>query len=210
MQEHQPAARLAERFGANPAELAGLALLVVAGFVVVVVLWWWQRPAVVPAAGPEGTTAADGAPLLAAAEVLVHVTGEVRRPGVVRVRDGARVVDVVELAGGATVAADLGALNLARLVVDGEQVVVPAVRSGDGGDGGGGATAGPWDAEGRLDLNRATAGDLEQLPGIGPVMAQRILRHREEHGRFASVGDLRAVPGIGEKTFQSLAPLVFV
>lgn len=207
MDEDHPLDRLATRLGASPAEVVGLALLALVGVAVVVVLGFWSGPSPTDALG-EGP--GNALPTLVGAEVLVHVTGEVRRPGVVRVLDGARVVDVLELAGGATVDADLGALNLARLVADGEQVVVPARRPP--GETGSGAAPAPsaFDAEGRLNLNLATAADFETLPGIGPVLAERVVRHREANGGFAQVGDLRAVAGIGEKTFQSLAPLVWV
>ncbi len=201
MDEDSLVGRLATRVGASPAEVVGLVVLVLAGLVAVAVL----------GRGPTEAGAdlgSDTAELtLAPSPLLVHVTGSVRRPGVVEVADGARVIDVIALAGGAGADADLGALNLARLVVDGEQVVVPATReAGDPAP----AAASAFDAEGRLNLNTATAQDFEQLPGIGPVLADRLVRHRETNGRFAAVGDLRAVSGIGEKTFQTLAPMVFV
>lgn len=138
-------------------------------------------------------------------DVVVHVLGDVRRPGLVTLPAGARVADAVEAAGGLRKGGSTGSLNLARTLVDGEQVVVSrdAVAAPPAA-GGGGTQAGP------LDLNTATADDLDELPGVGPVMAERILAWRAEHGRFASVDQLREVSGIGAVTFERLAPLVRV
>lgn len=206
--------RLADRLGASRAEAAGLALLILGGLVIVLVLLWWQRPAS-PVDGIGRTsqlTQGDGV-ALQGASLVVHVTGAVMAPGVVRTTDGARVLDVLALVGGASGDADLRALNLARLVVDGEQIIVPTRRSGAGG----GDTAGGeesrgrvHDDQGRLNINLATTQQLQELPGVGPVLAQRIVSHRDAHGPFGQAGDLRAVAGIGEKTFQSLAPLIHV
>lgn len=199
--------------GAGPAasapELRGLVAVAAGALLLVAVLWWWQRPTVVPAPAAAGTEGAAGVGVAVptvpgGAVLLVHVTGAVATPGVVRAPDGARVVDVLELAGGALADADLGALNLARLVADGEQVVVPRVGEATA------PGAAGVRADGRVDLNRASAEELEALPGIGPVIARRIVEHREREGPFATVGDLRAVPGIGEKTFQALADLLVV
>jgi competence protein ComEA len=154
-------------------------------------------------------------------EVVAHVSGAVGAPGVVVLDAGARVADAVTAAGGLLDDALPERVNLARIVVDGEQIHVP--REGDddlppiaggppGGRAGGtgtvgGAGLGP-DGGARVDLNRASAAELETLPGIGPSRAAAIVRHREEHGPFGVPGDLRDVPGIGEATFQSLAELV--
>lgn len=204
--------RLAARTGASRTEVVGLGVLVVGALLVLVVLWWWQRPG--PVVGPTDVPSPPvgaSAGVLTSGEVVVHVTGAVVTPGVVSLVDGARVVDAIEAAGGVRADADLSRLNLARLVVDGEQILVPVVgTSADGGGGAAGQVDDVRDAEGRLNLNRATAADLEELPGVGPVLAERIVRHREEHGPFAAPGDLRAVAGIGEKTFQNLAPYVWV
>ena len=123
------------------------------------------------------------------------VAGKVRHAGLVHLPLGSRVDDAVRAAGGPLPGVDPGLLNLARKLVDGEQVLVgvptPGVLPG--------AAAGPA-GSGLLDLNAAGAGDLEGLPGIGPVLAQKILDWRTEHGRFASVDQLREVPGIGDAT----------
>jgi len=136
--------------------------------------------------------------------VVVHVLGDVRRPGLVTLPSGSRVADAVEAAGGLRKGGSTGSLNLARTVVDGEQVMVSRDAAAAPGPGGGGTAAGP------LDLNTATADQLDELPGVGPVTAERILAWRTEHGRFASVDQLREVSGIGAVTFERLAPLVRV
>ena len=146
-------------------------------------------------------------------EVVVHVAGKVRRPGVVRLPAGSRVIDAVEAAGGARPRADLTAVNLARELEDGEQVRVglppdPAV-DGVGPTGAGGQEA-QAPSGGVLDLNTATASDLESLPGIGPVLAQRIVTYRDESGPFRTVEQLAEVSGIGPAVLASVADLVRV
>jgi competence protein ComEA len=134
--------------------------------------------------------------------ITVHVAGAVERPGLVRVPEGARVGEALAAAGGASSAADLGSVNLAAPVGDGQQVVVP-VRSSDGRES-------SETSDGRVHLNTADAADLEELPGVGPVLAGRIIAHREEHGPFEAVEDLLDVPGIGEGKLASLRDLVAV
>lgn len=178
---------------------------------------------------PTGS-AATGGPRTAAAGVVpsaaqdtgqtltVHVVGQVRHPGVLRLAAGSRVGDAVERAGGATAHADLSAINLARPLVDGEQVRVPkpgeALPTAGGAAGADGAAPGASGAAaggtGLVNLNTASQADLEELPGVGPVLAQRILDWRTEHGRFTTVDELGEVSGIGEKTFAQLQPKVTV
>ena len=145
--------------------------------------------------------------------VMVHVAGAVTRPGVLELAVGARVIDAVEGAGGALPEAHLDQLNLAAKVADGERVYVPrigelSVTPADGGasanDPGGGA------GNGLLNLNTANQAQLEELPGIGPVLATAILEERERRGGFRSVNELRDVRGIGEKRFQDLRDQVTV
>lgn len=143
------------------------------------------------------------APPARGAEVVVAVSGKVRRPGLVRLPAGSRVDDAVRAAGGAVGGADLGILNLARRLVDGEQVLVGVGPPP-------GAAPGAAAAGGLLDLNTASASDLDALPGIGPVLAQRIVDWRTEHGRFASVDQLREVTGIGESKYADLESKVTV
>ncbi len=156
----------------------------------------------------------------AAGVLLVHVVGQVRHPGVVRLPPGARVLDAVKAAGGATSSADLTHLNLARVVADGEQIVVPKPGEsltgrlpGVGGAGSGstgqGSTGG-GSVGGLIDLNTADAAALDTLPGVGPVLAQRILDWRTQHGRFTSVTELGEVTGIGDKILAQISPKVTV
>ena len=140
--------------------------------------------------------------------LVVHVVGEVRRPGLYRLRDGSRIADAVRRAGGALRDADLAAVNLAAPLVDGVQILVPAAAPANGSatggsDGGGvGATSGP------VSLSSATLDELDELPGVGPITAEKILDYRTEHGPFASVDDLDAVPGIGPTRIEQLRDLV--
>ena len=143
----------------------------------------------------------------------MHVVGAVRRPGLVRLTEGARVQDAVDAAGGLTGAARPGRLNLAQLLTDGQQVVIgtargPASEVRDG-TGPAASSVGP-SAAATVDLNRATAAELEQLPGVGPVTAAAILAWRTQHGRFTAVAELQQVDGIGPKTYAQIAPHVRV
>ena len=151
--------------------------------------------------------------------LVVHVVGAVRRPGLYRLREGARVADAVARAGGAARGAELTALNLAAPLVDGVQVLVPrrlataGVVEATAGDAPGAASAeaapGTVGALGsKLSLSSATADQLDELPGVGPITAQKILNYRAEHGPFRSVDDLDAVPGIGPTRIEQLRDLV--
>jgi competence protein ComEA len=144
----------------------------------------------------------------------VHVVGQVRRPGVITLGTGSRVRDALTAAGGATGRANLNAINLARPLVDGEQVLVPrpgqAPVSAPTAPGAGGAGASGPAGHSVIDLNTATLTDLDALSGIGPVLAQRILDWRAEHGRFSSVDELTEVSGIGDATLQRIRPQVRV
>lgn len=166
---------------------------------------------------PPGTQSTPGAPS-AKGEVVVHVAGQVQRPGLVRLPTSARVADALTAAGGSRTTADLAALNLARPLVDGEQVYVPRtgeVRAGGGSvsgeaGGAGGTTqpAGSGSDRGPVNLNSADVSALDGLPGVGPVLAQRIIDWRVEHGRFTSVDELGEVSGIGDKLLAQLRPKV--
>lgn len=148
------------------------------------------------------------------ARVLVHVAGEVRRPGVYRLREGMRVDDALRMAGGATRRADLAAVNLAAKVEDGRQVLVPERARGGAGAAAvaaGGAAAPAAGAAGApVNLNTATLEQLDALEGIGPATAQAILDFRTENGGFGSVEELGQVPGIGEKRLATLREAVTV
>ena len=144
------------------------------------------------------------------AQMFVDVVGAVRRPGLYRVPDGARVADALARAGGVTSKAQLELVNLAARVADGEQVVVPrrgsaSVPSAGGAGAGAGAGSVPT---GPVHLNSATLEQLDALPGVGPVTAQKIVDYREQHGGFGSVDELDAVPGIGPARLENLRGLV--
>ena len=154
-----------------------------------------------PAAAPVSLRASP-AP---ARKLVVHVVGQVFRPGLYTLPDGSRVNDAIEKAGGPKPRAALELVNLAAPVADGQQVVVPSKReAAQAATGGslGGALGG------KVHLNSATLEQLDTLPGIGPVTAQKILDYREAHGAFRSVDELDAVPGIGPATLADLRDLV--
>ena len=195
----------------------GAAALIAAALIAAVVVAgaaWHGRPRPEPIGpvavdAPPGAPTSSGGPSASAASLVVAVTGQVRRPGVVTVPAGSRVIDAVKAAGGSLPGADLAMLNLARKLADGELVSVgvpaPAGLAPAGapaGAGAGGSTV--------VDLNTATLADLDTLPGVGPVLAQRILDWRTEHGRFDSVDQLGDVSGIGESRLAQLRDLVRV
>lgn len=172
------------------------------------------RPTSASRAADPGSTADARTVPSAAPSILVHVAGKVARPGVIRLPAGARAVDALESAGGAERGVDLSTVNLARVLTDGEQLligVVPTVPPPPAGvdprrDPRGGAAATP----GPIDLNHATLDQLVELPGVGPVLAQRILDFRTAQGRFTSVDELAEVTGIGERRLAELRPRVTV
>ncbi len=164
-----------------------------------------------PASSPP-TTGSPSARPEAGPPIQVHVLGAVVRPGVVRLRAGARVHDALAAAGGLLPQADPGALNLAGVLSDGSQILIGTKGSprGEVNQSGTPTLGGGTPAGQRLDLNSAVEKELEQLPGIGPVTAKKIVDWRVQHGRFAAVEQLQEVPGIGPKTFSELAPYVRV
>jgi competence protein ComEA len=143
---------------------------------------------------------------VAQARIVVDVAGAVRRPGLYRLASGSRVADAIAAAGGATRHALVDAVNLAAPLADGLQVVVPA--RGVAGAPGGGGGGGPPSPSAPLDLNSATAEQLDELPGIGPATAAKIVAYRQAHGAFHSLADLDAVPGIGAGRLAQLKGLV--
>lgn len=193
---------------------AVLVMVALAGALAAAALAWQGRPqAESVAAPPVLTAAAPGAPSAPSAtstSLIVAVTGRVRNPGVVTVSAGARVIDALKAAGGPLPGADLALLNLARKVADGELVVVGMPADGPGDAAAGASGAAPVGAGTPIDLNAATLADLDTLPGVGPVLAQRILDWRTEHGRFANIDQLGDVPGIGESRLAQLRELVRV
>jgi competence protein ComEA len=169
--------------------LAAVAVLVAVG---AGVFAWRARPSVEPVAPVPMTASAQ------ADAMVVAVAGRVRRPGLVRLPGGARVADALEAAGGPLPGTDLSTLNLARKVVDGELITVGVPAAS-------GASSG-----GPVNLNTATLEQLQTLPGVGPVLAQRIIEYRDQHGGFATVADLRQVTGIGDARYNELKSRVTV
>ncbi|MFE5942279.1 helix-hairpin-helix domain-containing protein [Streptomyces sp. NPDC056480] len=221
------------RIGLEPRALAALTVVLVVAAGLAGGYFWTGRPE--PVRAPElvraapiaaapavpvgsGTRSGPGAgPGSGAggARVIVDVGGKVRRPGVLTLPAGSRVADALRAAGGAKPDADLTGLNRARVLFDGEQILVglpgmPAGGSGlgsGGGSGSGGGAGGGLPAV-PLSLSTATVEQLDTLPGVGPVLARHIVDHRAEHGGFRSVGELREVNGIGERRFAELERLV--
>lgn len=173
---------------------AGLVVVLAAGYLLS------RHPAAAPAAPPPALPAAP-LPSPTAASIVVDVGGRVRHPGLVTLPQGARVADAIAAAGGALRPADVAAIDLAARVSDGQLLLI-GVPGGVAGPAGGAASAGP------IDLNSATADQLDALPGVGPVLAQRIVDWRQAHGGFRSVDDLQQVPGIGARKFSDLKALV--
>jgi competence protein ComEA len=142
--------------------------------------------------------------------LFVHVAGWVRRPGVYELHEGDRVIDAIELAGGPRRDAQTSALNLAALLTDGQQVLVPGPAPPPGGGAAPGSTGGSTPAPTLVNVNTAAAEELETLPGIGEVLAQAIISYRDEHGPFTSVDELEEVSGIGPATLEEIRDLVTV
>lgn len=201
------------------------AAVALGGIVVALGLWrfWPAAPAPevafdAPAALSEEASVSEEESQAPLPEVVVHVAGAVIRPDVYSLPPGSRVVDAIKAAGGGLGTAATGSLNLARIVCDGEQVYVPtveevaaglvpdeAVLSGGGAGEGVGSGA---SANGVVNINRASAAELEELPGVGPATAQKIMDDREANGPYAKPEDLMRVPGIGSKKFEAMREFV--
>lgn len=216
----QPPPRLAGAGAFDPGRRGVRALAAVAAVVVLgAAAWAWRSrpqpqpvaPASVVAAASASAPEAGGSP--PAAEVVVAVAGKVHRPGLVRLPAGARVADALTAAGGALAGTDVALLNLARKVNDGELILVgitppPGAELAAGSNSAAGAAGAP--GGGKVNLNTATLAQLDALPGVGPVLAQRILDQREQRGGFRAIGDLRQVEGIGDARYEQLKDLVTV
>lgn len=168
-------------------------------------------PAAAGAGTPAGAVASTAGPA-----IVVDVGGKVRRPGIQRLPAGSRVADALRAAGGVRPGANTDGLNRARLLVDGEQVLVgspapvsaPGAMPGPGGGAGTGGVAAGAAPAAPVSLNTATPDQLDTLPGVGPVLAQHIIDYRTQHGGFRSVDELREVNGIGDRRFAELRNLV--
>ncbi|MFE1763315.1 helix-hairpin-helix domain-containing protein [Streptomyces angustmyceticus] len=227
------------RCGTDPKALAALVLVLVLAVGFAVQHFWTGRPEPVRAPAAERPPAAadraphspslpsssaagpaHGPPGGAGRQLVVDVTGKVRHPGIHRMPPGSRVIDALQAAGGVLRGASTGGLNRARLLTDGEQIVVgagagaggsggPAGTAGSGSDGPGsgspGAGGGP---AGPVSLSTASEQQLDSLPGVGHVLARHIIEFRTQHGGFTSVDQLRQVTGIGDRRFADLRPLV--
>jgi competence protein ComEA len=180
-----------------------LAVGVLALLVLVVAGKMLLRPAP-PAVPPPVRVAASSPRSASSARLFVNVVGAVRRPGLYRLRGGSRVADAVTRAGGPTPKAQIELVNLAARIADGEQIVVP--RRGLAGSSA--AASGGAMAAGPVHLNSATLEQLDALPGVGPVTAQKILDYRQQHGAFGSVDELDAIAGIGPARLEQLRGLV--
>jgi competence protein ComEA len=188
----------------------------IAGLIVVMVallggagLWYARslpRPVTIAEAGP-GAAQQVGSPSPTAAPIIVDVAGEVREPGVYEFAEGDRVIDAIERAGGALSKAELSLLNLAAALVDGTQILVP--KAGPTAPGVVPGTA-PGSTGGLINVNTASAVELESLPGIGEVLAATIIEYRTENGPFTSVEDLMDVSGIGPATLEEIRDQVTV
>ncbi|MEU8545547.1 ComEA family DNA-binding protein [Streptomyces roseoverticillatus] len=218
------------RCGIEPKTLAALAVVLAAACAFAAYHFLAGRPQTVrlPARETPAVVAPSPPPVVASPSrtggaVVVDVAGKVRRPGVLRLPPGSRVADALAAAGGARPGADTTGLNRARVLMDGEQIVVGAPTGGQGGRGGGPAGPGGAPAQappsaaaagggpapsGPVSLNSATVEQLDALPGVGPVLARHILDYRTQHGGFRSVEELRKVNGIGSRRFTDLRPLV--
>ncbi|XAS69339.1 helix-hairpin-helix domain-containing protein [Micrococcaceae bacterium Sec5.7] len=230
-----PWAGIRWRLGIRVAVLLGIVSILVGGW------FWWQvsaaRPDVVPLgrvtasssgpaadAGDSGIVGTDGATGSVgdagppadpdAANIVVHMTGAVKKAGVVELPKGSRIHQAITAAGGSTATADLNRLNLAAVIEDGQKIHVPqqgeVLPAGEGSDGGGAAEGAGKQAGERINLNTAGVEELGTLPRVGPVLAQRIVDWRKEHGTFKTVEELDAVDGVGPKMLETLLPLVSV
>ncbi|MFD4861304.1 helix-hairpin-helix domain-containing protein [Streptomyces atratus] len=210
----------------EPRTLAALAVVLIAAAVFAAVHFRSARPHSVRAPDPvnEAAHARTSGPVTEAPEpspgpppatgpgghIVVDVSGKVRSPGIHQLPSGARVADALRAAGGARPGVDLTGINRARVLMDGEQIVVgaPPGPPAAGSTGGAAAGGGGSPTSGPVSLNRATLEQLDTLPGVGPVLAQHIVDYRTQHGGFRSVDELREVNGIGDRRFADLQPLV--
>ncbi|GAB3298700.1 helix-hairpin-helix domain-containing protein [Parasphingorhabdus pacifica] len=200
------------RFDPGRAGLLGLSLLAVLGLLVVAATTWVEQPEAESAPPPPPSIVAAPSTSAPPAEIVVSVVGQVARPGLISLDEGARVADALESVGGALPGTDVTTINLARELVDGEQlhVAVPVPPGVEVPEDPAAPGESPAGSGRRIDLNTATEEDLHELPGVGEVTAERIVNWRTENGSFTSVDELREVAGIGEVRLSRLRDLVRV
>lgn len=150
--------------------------------------------------------ASEGSPEDVHAEIQVHVGGEVVTPGLYKLEDGARINDAIQAAGGFTENANKDSLNLAKILEDGEQLVIPS-KSGTSAEGGGASSS---TNNGKVNINTADLATLQTLSGVGPATAQKIIDFRTANGKFKSIEDIKKVSGIGDKTFEKFKDQICV
>ena len=207
MSDSEPASRSRSRLRLSVGAAVVLGIVVLSGAVGLGILRGQAQPLQTVSISDDADAEAGDEVTVAGGELYVHVLGQVTTPGLYVLDSDARVVDAIAAAGGTLDDADLQAVNLARTLSDGEQLIVPVIGTATDASGAPGTTT-PGD--GLIDLNTADQAALETLPRIGPALAQRIIDWRESNGRFSSVDDLLAVPGIGEKVLAGMRDLVRV
>lgn len=197
------------RFSPGAKGMWALVVVALLAALVAGVAWWRSRavPVAVPPPAVASRGPATASPGPSGTPILVDVAGRVRRPGVVRLPPGSRVQDAIKAAGGLRHGAGAGVLNLARPLVDGEQVLVGTHAPVAAAPPGGGPPGDPTEV---VNLNTATLEQLDTLPGLGPVLARRILDYRTAHGPFRSVEQLKEVSGIGDARYADIEPRVRV
>ena len=207
MQDSGVLQRISDSARASRSELGLIALLGIAvvGACLVVVLRTSDPPA--PHVHRE-TPAVQASPLPDPKTMMVHVAGQVRSPGVYEMAEGSRVTDAISAAGGPLEGSDGNALNLAAAVSDGQKITLTKPGEAPPPDDAGGGSSGA--APGKINLNTANQAQLEELPSVGPVIAQRIIAYRQTKGRFTSPRQLMEVSGVGPKKYESMKDLVTV
>ncbi|MEU5878495.1 helix-hairpin-helix domain-containing protein [Spirillospora sp. NPDC047279] len=203
----EPEPPLRDRLDPGLPGARALALLGVLAALAAAVYLWLSRPRPDPPPPAAARTSLSAVTPTPPSQLIVHVSGKVRRPGIVRLPTGSRVADAIQAAGGVNAGARTDTLNLARKLLDGEQIPVGVPQPSPPPVPAAGATNAPGAP---LDLNTATVQQLDELPGVGPVLAQRIVDYRAQHGSFRSVDQLQEVSGIGTRRFSELKPMVRV
>lgn len=205
---------LLRRAGLEKVPRAALVGVIVLALVLVLVALWhfWPRPsadfvATSSAVAREADTATQAdATVKPTGQIVVDVEGAVVHPGIYTLEEGARVGDAIQAAGGLSPDALAGACNLAQKLGDGEQVIVPSIQEsqGDASASTGNAPASARTPDGKININTASADELQELSGVGPSLSERIIDYREKNGRFSSIEELKNVSGIGDTRFDNI------